>query len=105
MLRSAVIVLPASAFAMIFGLRDADTTTLHSDLYLAQRCVGCTSLIYDITKPVDRQMSIDKTTDDLSSCLDYGEVYCGTFSNNLSAEAESELLRFFNAQFNRKFQT
>ena len=102
MRHSAFIALSAFAFAMIFSLRDADTTTLSRDLYLAQLCVGCTSLIYDITKPADRQMSTDKTTDDLSSCLDYGELYCGTFTDNLSAEAETEIMKFVNSQFKPK---
>jgi len=102
MRHSASIALLAFVFAMVFGLRDADTTTLYSDLYLAQLCVGCTSLIYDIAKPAERQMSTDKTTDDLSSCLDYGELYCGTFSDNLSAEAETEIMKFVDAQLRSK---
>ena len=102
MRHSVFIALSAFAFAMIFGLRAAHTTTLYRDLYLAQLCVGCTSLIYDITKPADRQMSTDKTTDDLSSCLDYGELYCGTFSDNLSAEAETEIMKFVDAQLRSK---
>ena len=102
MLHSGFIAVPTFVFAMIFGLRDAGTTTLYGDLYLAQLCVGCTSLIYDIAKPADRQISTDKTTDDLSSCLDYGELYCGTFSDNFSAEAETEIMKFVDAQLRSK---
>ena len=102
MLHSGFIAVPTFVFAMIFGLRDAGTTTLYGDLYLSQFCVGCTSLIYDITKATDRQMIVDKTTDDLGSCLDYGELYCGTFTDNLSAEAETEIMKFVNSQFKPK---
>ena len=98
MLHSGFIAVPTFVFAMIFGLRDAGTTTLYGDLYLAQLCVGCTSLIYDIAKPAERQISTDKTADDLSSCLDYREAYCGTFSDDLSAEAETEIMKFVDAQ-------
>jgi len=100
---SAVIALPAFAFAMILGLRVADTTTLNSDLYVAQLCVGCTSLIFDnIKRNIDRQIGIEKNTQDFNSCLDYGELYCGAFGDNFVAEAETEIVKFINAQLRSK---
>jgi|SRR6516162_10555123 hypothetical protein len=94
---SAVIALPAFSFAMILGLRVADTTTLNSDLYVAQLCVGYTSLIFDtIKRNTDRQIGIEKNTQDFSSCLAYEELYCGAFGDNFVAEAETEIVKSIN---------
>ena len=96
---SAVIAPPAFAFAMILGLRVADTTSLYSDLYDAHLCVGCTSLTFDtIKRNTVRQIGIEKSTQDFSSRLDYGELYCGSVGDNFAAVAETEIAKFINAQ-------
>ena len=102
MLLSAAIALVVFAFAMMPALRLADATTIEGDLYHAQRCVGCTSLIYDIVdRDTDRAANTD-ATDLMTSCLDYGQLYCGTFGEALSTEAKAELAASIDGQLRSK---
>jgi|SRR6516225_445334 hypothetical protein len=99
MLHSAVRALPAFAVAMVLDLRVSDATAISTDLYLSEFCVGCTSLIDNTIKPdLHRPISIETTTHDLTACKHYGEPYCENFSDNLSAEAEIEIITSVNAQ-------
>jgi hypothetical protein len=99
MLHSAVHALLAFAFAMVLDLRAADATAISTDLYLSEFCVGCTSLIDNTVKPdLHRPISIETTTHDLTACKHYGEPYCANFSDNLSAEAETDIITSINAQ-------
>jgi hypothetical protein len=102
MLRPAAIALVAFAFAMMPGLRPADAATIDSDLYQAQRCVGCTSLIYDIVDPDTDRAANTEASDDLTSCLDYGQLYCGIFGDAISTEAKAELLTSIDGQLRSK---
>jgi len=102
MLRSAAIALVAFAFAMMPGLRLADATTIDGDLYHAQRCAGCTSLTYDtVDGDTDRAANTD-ARDLLTSCLDYGQLYCGIFGEALSTEAKAELAASVDGQLRAK---
>jgi len=102
MLQSAAIALVAFAFAMMPGLRPVDAATIDSDLYQAQRCVGCTSLIYDIVDPDPDRAANTEAPDDLTSCLNYGQLYCGIFSDAISTEAKAELLISIDGQLRSK---
>ena len=83
MLHFTVTALLAFAFAMIPDLRVADATTISTDLYLTQFCAGCVLLIDDtiITK-----LNWPK------------KLYCENLGDNLSAEAEAEIIKYINPQ-------
>jgi hypothetical protein len=98
MLQSAAITLVAFVLAMMPGLRPADATTIDSDLYHAQRCVGCTSLIYNVVDQNTDRATSTEAADDLTECLDYGQLYCGIFGAALSTEAKAELLASIDGQ-------
>ena len=98
MLQSAAIALVAFALAMMPDLRVVDAAALYSDVYHAQRCVGCTSLIYDIVDRDTGRATSTEATDDFTSCLDYGQLYCGIFADPLSIEAKAELLASIDGQ-------
>lgn len=98
MFHPVVTALLAVAFAMI-RVWAADATTISSDLYLSQFCIGCTSLVYDtVGRDLDRPINIETKTPDLMTCRYYTEFYCRSLENDLSAEAEIEIIRSIDAQ-------
>lgn len=99
MLHFAVTALLAFAFAMIPDLRVADATTISTDLYLTQFCAGCAPLIDDTIKTnLNWPRSVETTIHDFTACKYHGELYCGNFGDNLSAEAEAEIIKSINPQ-------
>ena len=99
MLHSVVTAVLAFAFAVSLGSRGANAATMSNDLYLAQFCIGCTSLVYDIIEPeIDRRMDIETPTEHSKSCNDYPELYCENFVANLSDQAEAVITKSVNAQ-------